>query len=138
MNRDTFRSKDLLALPLLLLTIGWYFVFAAKLAVVFATRFTGDRLWEFCVNNVPAGLPPLTESTMPLADSRTFPIEYICTYTQTVPHMSVVHTDYIGTTIAVLPFAILLALFTIRFTKVIETRSSRKTSMPATTGEVTK
>lgn len=119
MKRTSFGRIDLLAIPLLALALGWYYLIAEKIASFFYTGFTRDRLWAFCVERLPAGLPPVYEGPLPGSESQLVPIRYVCTYTQTVPSVTVVHTDTAGTIIAALPLAVLVASFGIRWVTIL-------------------
>ncbi|WP_104086728.1 hypothetical protein [Arthrobacter sp. GMC3] len=119
MKRTSFGRLDLFAVPLLALALGWYYLIAEKLASFFFTGFRRDRLWEFCVEKLPAGLPPVYEGPLPGSESELVPIRFVCTYTQTVPSVTVVHTDIAGTIIAALPLAVLIASFGIRWAMIL-------------------
>lgn len=97
-----------------MLALGWYYLVAERFAVFLYTGSTRDRLWEFCVEELPAGLPPLYEEPLPGSASELVPIQYVCTYTQTVPGVTVVHTDVAGTMVAAAPLAVLIAGVSIR------------------------
>lgn len=114
MMRISLRRRELLAIPMLAAAVGWYLLLAERVAVFLYTGFTRDRLWEFCVENLPAGLPPVNEGPLPGANSEPVPIKYSCTYTQTDPSVTVTYLDLAGTAIAVLPLVVLLALVAVR------------------------
>lgn len=119
MKRTSFGRIDLLTILLLALALGWYYLIAEKIASFFYTGFTRDRLWEFCVEQLPAGLPPVYEGPLPGSESQLVPIRFVCTYTQTVPNVTVVHTDIAGTIFAGLPLAALIASFGIRWATIL-------------------
>lgn len=119
MRRTFYGRIDLLAIPLLVLALGWYYLVAERLAAFLYTGFTRDRLWEFCVEELPAGLPPVHEGPLPGSESQLVPISYVCTYTQTTPSVTVVHTDIAGTMIAALPIAVLIACVGIRWATIL-------------------
>lgn len=63
------------------------------------------------------------EGPLPGSESQLVPIRYVCTYTQTVPNVTIVHTDIAGTMIAVLPLAILIACLSIRWASMLRMKS---------------
>lgn len=113
----------LLAGALLALIPVWFRLVAHHLAVVVYTGgYRADLLWAYCQDNSPSTLPPNSESNVPIAEIQELPIRYSCTYTQVLPHVTVVHTDLLGTAVALLP---LLALVVYVFGHVCASRRSR-------------
>lgn len=122
MARVSLLRGGLLSIPLLAVAVGWYLLLAKKIAVVFFTGFTRDRLWEFCVEKRPAGLPPVNEGPLPQAESELVPIKYSCTYTQIAPSVTTTHLDAAGTAVAVLPLVALLVLAAVWIVSVVRAR----------------
>lgn len=119
MKRISLGRIDLLAIPLLVLALGWYYLIVEKIASILFTGFTRDGLWQFCVEELPAGLPPVDEGPLPAAESQLVPIRFVCTYTQTFPSVTVVHTDIAGTMIAALPVTAVIACVVIRWATIL-------------------
>ncbi|ALV45356.1 hypothetical protein MB46_07470 [Arthrobacter alpinus] len=119
MKRTSFGLIDVLAIPLLVLALGWYYLIAEKIASILFTGFTRDRLWQFCVDELPAGLPPVHEGPLPATESQLVPIRFVCTYAQTVPTVTVVHTDIAGTMIPALPLAAFIVCVVTRWATIL-------------------
>lgn len=87
----------------------WYFVVSQYIAVYASTGFLRNRLFEFCMEAIPSNLPPVYENPIPAADVLFFPSGVSCTYTHVVPYVTVVHTDFYGTAVALFPLVVLMA-----------------------------